>query len=167
MDKKAVSERFAALAVTEQRPLIARFRDVFDAVQNAIDAGVSRIKARDELARLGLDLTQNTFNTFLTRIRKERDEKAKASSSNEKPAAAKLASNAQPEESAQEIETPTPVLQKTAVTKNARDLILPDDWLTAELTPAQSRSLSSEQKQLRRKARDRLFHPTPYDKFNT
>jgi hypothetical protein len=43
---------------------------------------------------------------------------------------------------------------------------LPGEWLTAELTPAQSRSLSAEQKQQRRKARDRLFHPTPYDKLN-
>jgi len=167
MDKKAVSERFAALAVTEQRPLIARFRDVFDAVQNAIDAGVSRIKARDELARLGLDLTQNTFNTFLTRIRKERDEKAKASSSNSSHAAAQPANNPQSEESAQDIGTPTPVLQKTAVAKSARDLVLPDDWLTAELMPEQSRSLTREQKQQRRKARDKLYHPTPYDKLPT
>ena len=59
-----------------------------------------------------------------------------------------------------------PVLQRGELVKRGESIHLPDDWLTAELTPAQSRSLSAEQKQQRRKARDRLFHPTPYDKLD-
>ncbi|KQR76971.1 hypothetical protein ASG35_11855 [Burkholderia sp. Leaf177] len=161
MDKSAYRDHFAAFAAKTERSTASRFRDAFEGIELALKAGVTRAQARDELARLGLEIKQNTFNVLLMRVRKERAEKK------DRPSADGLSSTAILENAPlrnQSLEKP--VLQRGELVKRSESIHLPNDWLTAELTPAQSRSLSAEQKQQRRKARDRLFHPTPYDKLD-
>jgi hypothetical protein len=161
MDNAAFRDHFAAFAAKTERSIASRFRDAFEGIEIALEAGVTRAQARDELARLGLDIKQNTFNVLLMRVRKERAEKR------DRPSVVGLSSTAMLENAPlrdQSLEKP--VLQRREMVKRGEVTQLPEDWLTAELTPAQSRSLSAEQKQQRRKARDRLFHPTPYDKLD-
>jgi hypothetical protein len=130
--------------------------------RSLLEAGVTRAQARDELARLGLDIKQNTFNVLLMRVRKERAEKKDGRSADTDLTATVIHENAPSQDRSSE----KPVLQRGEILRGGDGIHLPEDWLTAELTPAQSRSLSAEQKQERRKARDRLFHPTPYDKLD-
>jgi hypothetical protein len=127
----------------------------------AAQAGVTRAQARDELARLGLDIKQNTFNVLLLRVRKERAKEKVRPSEDGLTATAVLENTPLRDQTFE-----NPVLQLREMVKRGKVSQMPEDWLTAELTPEQSRSLSAEQKQQRRKARDRLFHPTPYDKLN-
>jgi hypothetical protein len=161
MDKATFRDHFTAFAAKAERSLASRFRDAFDGIEIALNAGVTRAQARDELARLGLDIKQNTFNVLLMRVRKERDEGADAPSAENGPSTpvaeglARLTNQ----------NLGKPVLQKEEKVKRGDGGRLPEDWLTAELTPTQARALSAEQKQQRRKARDKLFHPTPYDKL--
>ena len=161
MNDAAFRDHFAAFAAKTKRPIASRFRDAFEGVEIALKAGVTRAQARDELARLGLDIKQNTFNVLLLRVRKERAVE-KARPSEEGLIATTALENAPLRDQTLE----KPVLQRREMVKRGEVTQLAEDWLTAELTPAQSRSLSAQQKQQRRKARDRLFHPTPYDKLN-
>ena len=71
MDKKAASQKLRELASDdEHRSKAARFRDVYDDVEAALSAGVSRERVRTELGRLGLQMTPATFYTTLSRIRR-------------------------------------------------------------------------------------------------
>jgi len=162
MDNATFRDHFTAFAAEAERSLASRFRDAFDGIEIALSAGVTRAQARDELARLGLDIKQNTFNVLLMRVRKERDEETDAPSAENGPSAPVAQGQARLDN--QKLEEP--VLQKREKVKRGDAVTFPEDWLTAELTPTQARALSSEQKQQRRKARDKLFHPTPYDKLN-
>jgi hypothetical protein len=161
MNDAAFRDHFAAFAAKIERPISSRFRDAFEGIELALKAGVTRAQARDELARLGLDIKQNTFNVLLLRVRKERAEEKVRPSEDGLTATAGLENARLRDQSSEK-----PVLQRGELVKRGESIHLPDDWLTAELTPTQSRSLSAEQKQQRRKARDRLFHPTPYDKLD-
>jgi hypothetical protein len=162
MDNATFRDHFTVFAAKAERSLASRFRDAFDGIEIALNAGVTRSQARDELARLGLDIKQNTFNVLLMRVRKERHEETHAPSAENGPSAPVAQGQARLDN--QKLEKP--VLQKEEKVKRGDADTLPADWLTAELTPTQARALSPEQKQQRRKARDKLFHPTPYDKLN-
>ena len=162
MDNATFRDHFTVFAAEAERSLASRFRDAFDGIEIALNAGVTRSQARDELARLGLDIKQNTFNVLLMRVRKERHEETHAPSAENGPSAPVAQGQARLDN--QKLEEP--VLQKREKVKRGDAVTFPEDWLTAELTPTQARALSPEQKQQRRKARDKLFHPTPYDKLN-
>jgi hypothetical protein len=153
MDLSLARDRFATLACSEQRSLMARFRDVFEFVDGAISAGVSRVAARDELAALGLDLKLNTFIVFLRRLRKER------------AASKPVAPDSRPQT---RNEAHPAVVVRSAVhathTVARQKITLPDDWLTGPITPEQARMLTPEQKLARRKARDEKYFPNPYKK---
>ncbi len=79
MNGKAISERLRALATDDtKRSKAARLRDVFDDVEAALAAGVSRSTVVDELAKLGLSMSLATFETTLKRIRLKRSKEPKA-----------------------------------------------------------------------------------------
>lgn len=73
MTKKTISERLRALASDDKkRTKAARLRDVIDDVEAALAAGVSRAAVVEELKANGLELTMQTFETMLRRIRAKR-----------------------------------------------------------------------------------------------
>lgn len=73
MTKKTISERLRALASDDKkRTKAARLRDVIDDVEAALAAGVSRAAVVEELKASGLELTMQTFETMLRRIRAKR-----------------------------------------------------------------------------------------------
>lgn len=72
MDKVSVSEALLSLANSSNRSETARLRDVFDAVEAALSAGVSRSAVLDELQKQGLAMTPKSFEGAVYRIRKER-----------------------------------------------------------------------------------------------
>jgi hypothetical protein len=71
MDNKRITEALLSLASSdENRSEIARLRDVFDAVETALSAGVSRVAILDALHRQGFSMTLKTFDNAIYRIRK-------------------------------------------------------------------------------------------------
>ncbi|HDR8948435.1 TPA: hypothetical protein QDA71_005501 [Burkholderia vietnamiensis] len=73
MEKTNVSEVLRALATGDKnRSETARLTDIFDEVQAAIDAGVSRSAILDALHGQGFTMTLKAFESALYRIRKRR-----------------------------------------------------------------------------------------------
>lgn len=72
MNTKNVSEALLSLANSSNRSDTARLRDVFDAVESALGAGVSRAAVLAELQKQGLAMTPKSFEGAVYRIRKER-----------------------------------------------------------------------------------------------
>jgi hypothetical protein len=168
MDQQAVQKRFAALATSDERPRMARFREVFDHVAAALNAGVSRSRARDELASLGLDLSLNTFNVYYARIKRERPGRPPAtgtalSQSGSLPPAPVMDPGKTSLQNGELQKSPEnkKLFIDRSTTPEQRGL--PADWRTCKLTSKQARLLTREEKTERRLARDKLFHPSPYD----
>ncbi|MCY0388407.1 hypothetical protein OVY01_14435 [Robbsia sp. Bb-Pol-6] len=162
MDASDINARFAELAKDSDRSLAMRFRDVFDAVEHSIKSGVSRAQARDELAKMGLDIAQPNFNMLLVRIRKERRKVEQSSGTKSEITQDRHATSSvekTPAGSSVSVPRPKP-------SAKLAEYVLPEDWLTAELPPEVLRGLSLDQKSQRRKARDKFFHPSPFDLIN-
>ena len=160
MGDTTIAERFAELSRGANRTVAARFRDVYDDIQAAIDAGVTRTKARDELALLGIDMPQNTFNSLLVRVRKERND---AKASNVQPPSEPIAQTAATTPTASTQAAKPTGWDNPSLLVKREEAELPDNWRTAELPPEVSRSLTPAQKAERTKARDQKYHPSPYD----
>jgi hypothetical protein len=72
MDADLIAGQLAALAAGPNRSKTAQLRDLFEHVENAIQAGVRYEAIIDTLAKQGLDFTYQTFALTLKRIRRER-----------------------------------------------------------------------------------------------
>ena len=82
MTKKTIIQELEALASDETiRSNAARLREIIDAVEASLAAGVSRATIVKKLSEHGIEMTLGTFNTELQRIRKKRG-KPSASPSN-------------------------------------------------------------------------------------
>ncbi len=174
MDRSLVAERFALLSCSAHRAKMARFRDVFSSIQAALEAGVTRAAARDELAKLGLDLTYKTFTIYLDRVRKERrslDQKASRTAELQTAQHTVQARAADPDISAPSSVPASPPSAPATHARAQSDLAahqgppasLPDDWRTCPPSPELAQMLTPEQKKERRKARDALYCSSPYD----
>lgn len=73
MDKEDIGSRLRSLAKNDQRPKMARMRDIFDDIENALKAKVPHLVLVEELKNSGLDVSLKVFRTMLLRIRKERE----------------------------------------------------------------------------------------------
>lgn len=74
MDKNAIAQKLKALASDHTyRSKAARFRDVFNDVEETLAAGVSRVKVLETLSGLGLDYTLKGFDSALRRNRLKHD----------------------------------------------------------------------------------------------
>lgn len=77
MTEKTLSEKLRSLANDDlTRSKSARLRDVFDDVELALSAGVSKEKILNQLAEDGLNFSMTTFNTTLQRLRAKRKNEA-------------------------------------------------------------------------------------------
>ncbi|MGF6766159.1 hypothetical protein P3T24_006505 [Paraburkholderia sp. GAS33] len=155
MDREQVSERLATLAAqSEGRSKAARLRDVIEDIEAALHAGVAREVVVRELSVAGLDFTLPTFALTIKRIRK-----------------ARRANNPVEQGPTPRVITQRPVAPAagTSVSRvsggSGVGAVVPDDWLIADLTPAQYRLLSTEQKQQKRKAAVEKVFPNPYKKL--
>ena len=73
MDKEDIGKRLRSLATNDQRPKMARMRDIFDDIEKALKAKVPHVVLIEELKNSGLDVSLKVFRTMLLRIRKERE----------------------------------------------------------------------------------------------
>lgn len=81
MEKNDVASVLRALATSdESRSETARLRDIFDEVEAAQRAGVSRAKILEALHAQGFTMTLKSFESALYRIRKSRGAKINPSS---------------------------------------------------------------------------------------
>jgi hypothetical protein len=163
MDKSVAAARLQMLAnVSEKRPKAAQLRSIIDDVELALSAGISRQHVRDELASLGLDMTLNVFALTLKRIRRERRHCAQSSF----PVPPEIA----PATSREQRENPTPAVASKQARNEKSDasvfitesIGLPDDWMTAELTPVQIRSLTPTQRRARTQAKTSQYFPNRF-----
>ena len=72
MSEKTASEIFKKMATSENRPEIARLRDIFEDVERALNAKTSHEVVLAGLHELGFKMNINSFRSALQRIRKER-----------------------------------------------------------------------------------------------
>ena len=73
MTSNTLAEALRSLAAGEKhRSETARLRDVFDEVENALNAGVSRVAVLGALHAQGFSLTLKSFESALYRIRQKR-----------------------------------------------------------------------------------------------
>lgn len=76
MQKNSVSEALRALATGEKaRSETARLKDVFNDVEAALEAGVSRAAILEALHGQGFTMTLKSFESAIYRIRKQREKK--------------------------------------------------------------------------------------------
>jgi hypothetical protein len=175
-----ISAELRAIAASDRRPAAARLRDHFDDVQAAIASGVRRIDVLEILARNGLVMTFATFVRTLARIRKERGLARGSTAQRPVPGPATSRTVAEPH-----TEAASPVAARTeapardtgapsdapAARPGVRErrpiapvgVRLPDDWLTAELTPEQKHLLTHEQRSARADAKVKQYWPNPFD----
>lgn len=73
MDKEDIGSRLRRLVENDKRPKMARMRDIFDDIENALKAKVPHLILVEELKKSGLDVSLKVFRTMLLRIRKERE----------------------------------------------------------------------------------------------
>ena len=72
MSEKTAAEIFKKMAQSENRPEIARLRDIFEYVERALNAKTSHEVVLAGLHELGFKMNINSFRSALQRIRKER-----------------------------------------------------------------------------------------------
>lgn len=72
-DKQSLADQLRKLAASDQhRSETARLRDVFDEIEAALKAGVSRRAILETLHKNGFTMNLRTFDTALYRIRRDR-----------------------------------------------------------------------------------------------
>lgn len=88
---------------------MARFREVFDLVDAALRAGVTRPAVIARLAKLGLELTPATFKSYVERLRREQSLTAiKATETPSRPqAASPVAAAVAPTKDVQRVQQPS------------------------------------------------------------
>lgn len=160
----------------EHRSKMARFREMFEYVCAAIDAGVRHLAIRDLLAKHGLDLSVATLDVMISRVRRERNlplpRDARRAAARPVAPRTSLSEQQAPEPASAGDDAPATAAQRQAgpvqsikalVAAVARPKVaLPDDWLTSEtLTHEQRRSLTPEQRAARQQARKELYFPNP------
>lgn len=138
------------------RSATARLNDIFPEIEQALAAGVRRTAIVAALQNHGISLTLRSFDTAMYRLRKR--QAAKSTATVTSPVASGLPSTILPP-TEQPATTPSTNLYRPASDEQA----LPPDWRTIKLTPEQATLLTPAQKKERRKARDALFDPSPYD----
>jgi len=184
MTSLTLSQDMLGLATgTEHRSKMARFREMFDQVCVALDAGVRHLAIRDVLARHGLDISIATLDVMISRVRRERaiplPRHARQGATRRLapvPATATPAASAPPAV----VETPsaapadasavTPApsmsprqtLEEMAAAYVKPGVVLPDDWRTGPLTYEQRKSLTPAQRQERERASAEQFFPDPF-----
>lgn len=179
MSSLALSQDLLGLVPgTEHRSKMARFREIFDQVCAALDAGVRHLAIRDVLAKHGLDLTAATLDVMISRVRRERnrppphdarrapvqrmasvpenDEQSASLPSTDAHAAAPAGRTTR-----QRVGEAIQSLREMAAAAVRPKVALPDDWLSGKLTPEQVRSLTQEQRAACHKARVEMYFPNP------
>lgn len=97
MDKEDIGSRLRSLAKNDQRPKMARMRDIFDDIEKALKAKVPHLVLVEELKNSGLDVSLKVFRTMLLRIRKERElENSRNPAMNQPSPSALISENAPP-----------------------------------------------------------------------
>lgn len=183
MTTLTLSQDLLGLATgTDHRSKMARFREMFDQVRVALDAGVRHLAIRDVLARHGLELSVTTLDVMISRVRRERAiplprdaRQGAARPTSSGPAPTPPAASATPAtvemESTAPAQTgvveparsvpPPQTLEEMAVANLKPKVSLPDDWRTGALTYEQRKTLTPVQRQERERAMQARFLANP------
>jgi hypothetical protein len=132
----------------DSRSKTARLRDVFEPVEAALGAGVSRAQVLEELNRDGFDMTLASFKSALQRIRKEN--------------AAPLPPVRSPQVNVSASEDVSVARTSEATIRRSEPVSLPHDWMDKKLTPAQNRLLTPAQRRARTDAQAAQFFPNRF-----
>jgi hypothetical protein len=143
---------------SDKRSVTARVAEHFAEIEGALSAGVQRTAVLDTLARYGIALSLKNFDNILYRLRK----KQAAYLTETKDAIPPCTATGKSElkgmalVTSQEQSDASPRQRKTSVET------LPEDWMTAKLTPAQFRLLSPKQNRAKIDAETAQFFPNRF-----
>jgi hypothetical protein len=142
----------------DRRSTTARVAEHFAEIEAALNAGVQRTAVLETLNRYGITLSLKNFDNVLYRLRK----KHLASTSENKNSSPP---NIKPDKSESKgIASPTSTLRSEASLRDAETnaVALPEDWMTAKLTPAQFRLLSPKQSRAKIDAETAQYFPNRF-----
>lgn len=152
MPESDLQTRLHALARdAKSRSKTARLKDVFEHVEAALDAGVSRSDVLAELNRDGFDMTLASFKSALQRIRTSKAGRPQLAESK----TAELGKSSEKEANKNNGE-------QSALYRQSKTVELPEDWMSAALTPAQNRMLTPAQRRARTDTISAQFFPNRF-----
>ena len=82
MDDNNISEKLKLLAKSKNRSATSRIREIFDQIEAALQAGVRRKDVHKALNEDGFEITLESFELAIYRIRKERGKQQKCKVTN-------------------------------------------------------------------------------------
>jgi hypothetical protein len=143
---------------SDKRSVTARVAEHFAEIEAALNAGVQRTAVLETLALHGITLSLKNFDNILYRLRKKQIVNP---SKNENAVPPNIAPDkAEPKGSA-----PTTSNARSEALPHqseSKGVVLPEDWMTAKLTPAQFRLLSPKQSRAKIDAETAQFFPNRF-----
>ena len=143
---------------SDKRSVTARVAEHFAEIEGALSAGVQRTAVLETLTRYGIALSLKNFDNILYRLRK----KQAANSTEKKDAIPPYTATAKSE--LKGVALVTSQEQSDASLRQTKTSVetLPEDWMTAKLTPAQFRLLSPKQSRAKIDAETAQFFPNRF-----
>jgi hypothetical protein len=142
----------------DKRSITARVAEHFAEIEGALSAGVQRTTVLETLTRYGIALSLKNFDNILYRLRK----KQVANPADKKDAIPPYTATGKSELKGMAVVTSQE--QSDASLRPAKTSVetLPEDWMTAKLTPAQFRLLSPKQRRARIDAETAQYFPNRF-----
>jgi len=142
----------------DKRSTTARVAEYFAEIEAALNAGVQRTAVLETLNRYGITLSLKNFDNVLYRLRKKHVANPSGNKHPRPPVIAPDKSELKgivPATSNPRSEASLPQAQPNAIA-------LPEDWMTAKLTPAQFRLLSPKQSRAKIDAETAQYFPNRF-----
>lgn len=141
---------------SDKRSITARVAEHFSEIEAALNAGVQRTVVLETLARHGLTLSLKNFDNVLYRLRKKH---AASTLENKDSKPLTLAPNMTDSKGSA---VSNPRSDASRLHAETKAVALPEDWMTAKLTPAQFRLLSPKQSRVKIDAETAQFFPNRF-----
>jgi BioD-like phosphotransacetylase family protein len=144
--------------VPDKRSTTARVAEHFAEIEAALNAGVQRTGVLETLNRHGITLSLKNFDNVLNRLRK----KHVASTSQDRDSTPLTIAPERSETKGIALATSNPRSEASPRQAETSAAALPEDWMTAKLTPAQFRLLSPKQSRAKIDAETARYFPNRF-----
>lgn len=143
---------------SDKRSVTARVAEHFAEIEAALNAGVQRTAVLETLALHGISLSLKNFDNILYRLRKKQ---LVDPSNNENAIPPNIAPD-KPEPKGSPPTMSNPISEASPRQSESKRVVLPEDWMTGKLTPAQFRLLSPKQSRAKIDAETAQFFPNRF-----
>jgi hypothetical protein len=142
----------------DKRSTTAQVAEHFAEIEVALNAGVQRTAVLETLNRYGITLSMKNFDNILYRLRK----KHVATTSQDKDSRPLTIAPEKSETKGIALATSNPQSEASLRQAETIAVALPEDWMTAKLTPAQFRLLSPKQSRAKIDAETAQYFPNRF-----